>query len=171
MGLPVDHHKAGRGVHPRVQSQNPEGRGRGARGHQKGRNGVHPLTHPPTPKQHDAQHGGFQKERREHLVGQQRPGHVAHRVHEAGPVGAKLKTHGDAAHHAQGKGERKNLHPKLVGVHPVRLPRGDKPGFEKQQHPTHGNADGGEQDMKGHVGRKLDASHQDGVKVFHDSPR
>ena len=100
VGLPVDHHKAGRGMHPRVQGQNPEGRCCRARCHQKGGNGVHPLTHPPTPKQHDAQHGGLQKERREHLVGQERPGHVAHRVHEAGPVGAKLKTHGDATHHA-----------------------------------------------------------------------
>jgi hypothetical protein len=59
-----------------------------------------------------------------------------------------LKTHGDAADHAQGEGQGKNLDPELVGIHPVLLPSRYKAGFEKQQKPAHSDADGGEQNMK-----------------------
>ena len=86
-----------------------------------------------------------------------RPGDVADFLHVPRPVGAKLKAHGDAADHAQCEGQGKDLDPELVGVHPMLLASGHKAGFEKQQHPAERNADRREQDVKGDVGRKLDA--------------
>ena len=103
----------------------------------------------------------------EHFVGEQGPGHIAHGVHEAWPIGAKLKAHGDAADHAQSKGQGKDLDPELVGVHPMLLASGHKAGFEKQQKPPHGNADGGKQNMKGDVGCKLHTRQHDGIKGVH----
>ena len=43
----------------------------------------------------------------------------------------------------------------------------DEAGLKVQQHPTHANANGGEKNMKSHIGRKLNARQNNGIKVFH----
>ena len=167
MGLPIDHLVTRWRVHPRIERQDPKGRRCGAQSHQPGGQGMHPFADPTTPEQHDAQEGGFQKESGEHFISEQGSRHIAHGVHETRPIGAKLKAHGDAADHAQGEGQGKNLDPELVGVHPVLLPSRYKPGFEKQQKPAHGDADGGKQNMESDVGSKLQTRQYNGVKGVH----
>ena len=76
--------------------------------------------------------------------------------HEAGPGFANLKTPNDAADqpHRKSERERNNLHPELGGVHSV-----DGAGF----HVTHWEADGWEQNVKSHVGRKLNVGQHKSV--------
>ena len=90
------------------------------------------LAHPPSPIQHDTEHGGFKEKCGEYLICKQGARHIAHRVHEARPIGAKLKTHGDAAHNAQRKGQGKHLDPKLISIHPKLRSSGHEPAFEKK---------------------------------------
>ena len=47
------------------------------------------------------------------------------------------------------------------------LARFDEAQLEKQQHPAERNTDRRKQDVKGDVGRKLDAGKQKCVEVFH----
>ena len=67
--------------------------------------------------------------------------------HEAGPGLAKLRTHDDAADHPHRERERNNFFSwNLEGLHPV-----GGAGFQI----TQSEADGWEQNVKSHVGRKL----------------
>jgi hypothetical protein len=47
------------------------------------------------------------------------------------------------------------------------LTGGHKAGFEKQQKPAHGDADGGKQNMKSDIRCKLQARQYNGIKSVH----
>ena len=135
MRLAANHFKACRCVHPGIKCKDPESRQRGATGDQQCCDGVHPLADAFTAKQHHAQHRCFKEKRGQHFIGQQRPSNVSDLFHITWPIGAKLETHGDAADDTQRKGQCKNLHPELVGIHPMLRFGPDKPQLEKKQHP------------------------------------
>jgi hypothetical protein len=67
-----------------------------------------------------------------------------------------LEAHRDAADCTNGKGEGKDLYPKLVSIHPKLVPCGDKSCFEIKQEPTQANADGWKKDVKRNVCSELD---------------
>ena len=52
---------------------------------------------------------------------------------------------------------------------PMLLTGRHKSGFEEQQKPTHRNADGGKQNVKGDIGSKLKPSQYNGIKRVHGS--
>jgi hypothetical protein len=114
-------------------------------------------------EQHDAEEDRFEKEGRQHLVGEQGPGDVADAFHEARPVGAELETHGDAGDHAHGERERKHLHPEEIGVHVGLVAGPVEAQAEPQQQPAQCDGDGREQDVKRDVGGELDTGQQKGV--------
>ena len=74
----------------------------------------------PTPNSMMARKRGLEEKCGEHFIGEQRARDVANGFHVAGPVGAELETHGDAADDAERKGQCKHLHPEAIGLHPVR---------------------------------------------------
>src|SRR5688500_6280603 len=156
---------AGRRLHPRVERQDPERRQRGARGDDDGGGDVHPAGNLVHAEQHHAEERGLEEERGQHLVGEQRPGDVAHLVHVAGPVGAELEAHDDARHHAHREGEREDLHPELVGAEPRRIARALVAQPEHHQQPGEADADGREQDVEGDVQPELDAGEEQ--RFFH----
>lgn len=69
---------------------------------------MQPLGHPAPAEQHHAQKAGFQKERSEHFIAQQRADYAADDAAQLGPVGAELERHHDAAHHAHAERHRKD---------------------------------------------------------------
>ena len=152
----VDHRVAGRRLHPRIERQDPERRQTGAHCNQHGGQRMHAFGNLADAEQHDRQEGGLEEKRRQHFVGQQRAGHVADRLHVAWPVGAELEAHGHAADHAQREGQREDLHPQTVGIHPARVARAAEAPLEEKQHPGQRNGNAGKQDMEADVGRELD---------------
>jgi ABC-type Zn2+ transport system substrate-binding protein/surface adhesin len=111
-------------------------------------------------EQHDADEHGLEEEGRQHLVGEKRPGDVAHGLHEARPVGAELEGHGDARDDAHGEAEREDLHPEPVGRHPLVVARLRKAHAEEEQHPAQRDGDRREQDVERDIGRELDAASE-----------
>lgn len=73
-------------------------------------------------KQHYAEKSGFQKERGQHLVGQQRPGDAASKIGEKAPVGAELVSHDLPRHHAHAEVDSKNLRPEMMKIAKHSLP-------------------------------------------------
>ncbi len=164
MRAAVDHHVARRRLHPRVERDDPEHRDGGAQRDQEGGEGVDALAHAAGAEQHDAEEARLQEERRQHLVGQQRPGDVADGVHVARPVGAELEAHRHARDHAQREGQREDLHPQAVRGHPRRVAGLAVAQLEEQQHPGQRDADGRKEDMEGDIGAELDARQHNGIE-------
>ena len=161
--------KAGWGMHPRVQTDNPERRQRGTQRHGEGCKGVHPGRYAVNAEQHDAEERGFHKKSGQYFVAQQWPGNIADPFHEPGPVGAKLKGHGDAADHAQRKGQRKNFHPEAVHPHPqvslVCTLCQYRSGAKVNQEPGESHADSRKQNVETDVQGELDAGQIQGVHI------
>ena len=67
---PVFHPIAGRGLHPTVHRQNPEGREKRPRRDQDGRAAVHDRRHQLAAEQQDAEESGLQEEGGQTFVGQ-----------------------------------------------------------------------------------------------------
>jgi hypothetical protein len=170
MGHAVAHLEAGRRLHPRVQRQNPHRRHGGAEGDEEGGRRMHPVRHAAETEQHDSQENRLEEEGRQHLVGEQRPGDISDRFHEARPVGAELEAHRDAGDDAQSEGEREHLHPEEIGAHPGVVAGAVVAELEEQQHPAERDGDGGEKDVEGDVRAELDARENERIEIHAGSP-
>ena len=124
---------------------------------------MHPLADLAVAEQHHAEEAGFEKERRQHLVAQQRAGDVAHVLHVARPVGAELEAHRDAADDAQGEAQGEHLGPEAVRVEPA-LPLRPQPAqAHEQQHPAEPDRDRREEDVERDVGGELHSRQEEGI--------
>jgi hypothetical protein len=151
----VTHFETRGRVHPGDQSKYPECGQTRAHRDEHGCRRVHPVAYALEAEQHNAEERRFQEERRQYLVGQQRPGDIADRVHEARPVGAELETHGDAANDAEGEGQREYFYPEPVRIHPFLVAGRVESQLEEQQCPGKRDGNHREQDMKADVRSEL----------------
>jgi hypothetical protein len=113
---PVLDPEPGRGLHPGVGGQDPEGGDQRAYRDHAGGEEVQPVADPVPAEQHDAEEAGLQAEGRDHLVGDHRPDDVADELGVPGPVRAELVAHHDAGHDAEPERDGEDLHPELVEV-------------------------------------------------------
>ncbi|MCY1420364.1 hypothetical protein D9M71_359800 [compost metagenome] len=119
-------------------------------------------------EQHDAEEAGFEEERGEHFVGQQRAGDAAGEGGELAPVGAELVGHHQAGDHAHAEVDREDLRPEVVEV-AVDLLVGLQPQpFEHGQVAGQADGDGGEDDVEGHGKGELDPSQVERLQSGHD---
>ena len=107
---------AGWRLHPAVGRQNPGHRHQRSQRHHHGRDEVQPRPDPLPAKQHDAQESGFEKERGQYLISQQRPRDAAGKVGKKAPVGAELVSHDQPRHHPHAEIDGKNLRPEMVQI-------------------------------------------------------
>jgi hypothetical protein len=99
--------------------------------HHAGAEEMHQRPHLVGAKQHHAQKAGLEKEGGQHLVAEQRPEDGAGLLGQARPVGAELKAHHDARHHAHAEGDGEHLAPELVQVPPDVVARAQPAPFQK----------------------------------------
>ena len=160
VGDAVAHLEAGRGLHPAVRGEDPERRQRGAESDDDGRHRMQPLRHAVAAEQHDAEEGGLEEERGQHLVADHRADDVAGDLREAAPVGAELVRQHDARHHAHREGDGEDLGPEprqRAVVLAAGAQVGDQQGGdERRQADREGREDDVEADGEG----KLDAGEQ-----------
>ncbi|MNG96699.1 hypothetical protein D3C79_557770 [compost metagenome] len=144
-----------RGLHPAVRGENPEGRDqRTERYHHRGEE-VQTTADAVPAKQHDAQEAGFEEERSQYFVGEQRAGDGAGKVGEAAPVGAELVGHDQAGNHPHAEVDGEDFRPEVIKV-TVDLVVGPQPeAFEDCQVARQANGDGREQDVERHGKGKL----------------
>ena len=145
-------------MHPGVQRENPESGNRGSDRYGGGGEGVQFWRHTTRAEQHHAQKGGFEEKCREHLVAEQRAGDIAHCVHVAGPVGAELERHGDAAHDAERKTEGEHLDPEPVRPLPHFVAAAQVANLEVEQEPAQRDGDHRKQNMETDIQRELHAA-------------
>src|SRR5690606_20490738 len=107
----------------------------------------------------------FQEEGSEYLVAEQGAGDIARVIHEAGPVGAELEAHGDAGDDADGEAQRKDLHPELIGLVPVRVAGAGVAHAKVNQQPGEADGDGGEEYVETDIGGELRARQQHRVQI------
>ena len=115
------HLEAGRGLHPAIDRENPEGRDERAERDHTSRREVQLAPHLVDAEQHDAEKTGLEKERRQHFIGQQRPSDVAGNAGEPTPVGAELVSHHHTRDHSHAKADREDLRPEQAKIFVVRL--------------------------------------------------
>src|ERR1700687_4686854 len=72
---------------------------------------MHPRRNAVAPEEQHAEETGLEEESGEGLVRDQRPRDVGGRVGKPAPVGAELKRHDDARHHAHAERDREYLEP------------------------------------------------------------
>ena len=89
-------------------------------------------------EEHDAEEGRLQKERGDHLVGDQRADHVAGEFGVARPVGAELVAHHDAGDDAETEGDREDLHPEPEEVAVERIARAQPVELERPRASSRG---------------------------------
>ena len=98
------------------------------------------LANAAVAEQHHAEKARLQKECGQHLIAEQRAGDIADALHVARPVGAELKTHGDAADDPERECQGEYFCPKAVGAQPIelllRVGRAQVLQPEKQQNPA-----------------------------------
>ena len=116
---------------------------------------MHAFAHALAAKQHDAKKSGLKKERGEHFVAQQRSSDIADGFHESGPVGAKLKAHGDAADHTQCKRKREHFDPEAIRLDPMHLSCPIMLHLEIHEQPCQAHRDRRKQNVERDVGSKL----------------
>ena len=160
MSNAIAHLETGGSVHPGDERQNPERGETGADGHEHRRDRVHAVAYALEAEQHDAEKGRLQEECRQYFISQQRPGDIADRVHEAGPVGTELEAHGNAADDPESEGQREHLHPEPVRIHPFLVSCRVEAQLEEQQHPGEADRDHREQDVEADVCSKLQTREQ-----------
>ena len=156
---------AGRRLHPAIGRQDPERRDRGAGRHHHRRQHVEPGRHPVEAEQQHAEERRLQEERRQHLVAEQRPQHVAGDDREAAPIGAELVGQHDARHHAHRKRDREDLGPEphqplvalVAAAQPDRAERGD---IGRQA-----DGEARENDVKNDGEGELQTGQQDRIKI------
>ncbi len=113
-------------------------------------------------EQHHAEKARFQKEGGQHFIAEQRTGDIADALHVARPVGAELKTHGDAADDARARmsGRRSWSKAGRRAANPASAAGRSRSQVlqpEKQQNPAQRDRNRGKQNMERDVGGKLDA--------------
>ena len=158
------HLEAGRGLHPAIDRENPEGRDEGAERDHAGRREVQLAPHLVDAEQHDAEEAGFEEEGGQHLIGHQGSDHRPGLVREDRPVGAELVGHDDPGHDAHRKGDGEDFQPVAVevginafaGFQPQRL----------QHHQEAGQTDreSRKDEVKADGERKLQPRQQQGVE-------
>src|SRR5690606_11981599 len=143
-----------------VGRDDPErGEQRAQRDHARGEE-VHLVRYALPAEQHHAQERGFEEERGQHLVAQQRPEDVARALAEYRPVGAELEAHHDARHHAHAERDREDLEPEEVEVPPQRLARAQPAPFEEGQPMRQADGERREQDVERNHERELHAREE-----------
>ncbi len=113
---PVDDRVAGGRVHPAVGGEDPCRRDQRADGDHHRREEMQPGPDALPAEQHDAQEPGFEEERRQDFVCEQRSRHAAGEIGEVAPVGAELVGHHEARHHAHAEVDGEDLRPEQVEV-------------------------------------------------------
>jgi hypothetical protein len=127
----------GRGLHPAISREDPEGRDHGAERHHAAREEMHPFRHAVPSEQHDAEKARFEKESGQHFVRHQGADDIATAARQFAPIGAELVGEDDAGDHAHAEGDGEDLGPmkrdvavdRLSGAKPQRLEH-DEPGSE-----------------------------------------
>ena len=157
---------AGRGLHPAVHAENPEGRNESAERHHQRCGEVQLLAHLVHPEQHHTEEACLKEEGGQHLVGHQRADHRPGLVRKHRPVGAELVGHDDPRDDAHGKGNREDLQPVLEQVEIDALARLQPEPFEHRKVTGEPDREGREEEMEAHRKGELDPCKQQGVEVF-----
>ena len=108
--------ETGRGVHPAVRREDPEGADDGADRHGETSEEMHGGRDPVHAEQHDADEPGLEKKREQHLVREKRPDHIGCAVRELAPVRADLVRHHESGDDAHRKAEREQVNPEAQQV-------------------------------------------------------
>ena len=163
------HAMALRRLHPAIDGEYPERRDHRAGGDENRGHHVRPLRHELAPEQQHAEKRRFEEERRQHFVAHQRADDVRGRVRKAAPVGAELKRHHDARHHAHAERHREDLQPERREP-PVDVAFRDPPvEFERRDVARQADRERRQQNMKRDDPRELEAGEQDGIDIHERS--
>ena len=160
----VDESVARGRLHPAVGRENPERGEQRSHRHHDGGEEMHPARHQPPAEQQHAEKRGFEEERGEAFIGEQRREHVGGDVGEAAPVGAELERHDDAGHHAHAERDREQLGPEPRQPEPDR-PLGEE--IEALEHRDIGrepDGEGRQQDVPGDDPHPLQARQQNRIE-------
>ena len=147
------------------------GEGGGFRDKQRDERGggdVHPVRHAVHAEEHHAEERRLEEERRQHLVGHQRPDHRTGLVGEHRPVGAELVGHDDARHHAHAERDREQLLPVVEQVEEDAAARRQPEPLEHGQVTGEADRNRWKNDMEAHREGELQPGQRQGVE-FHGS--
>ncbi len=132
---------------------------------------VQRFAHTCQAEQHDAEEARLEKERRQHLVGHQRPDDRPGAIGEYRPVAAELVGHHQARHHSHAEYDRKDLEPVLEEIEIGLTTSGEPESFENREVAGESNRDGRKHDVKSHREGELGAGEQDGAGGHDSVPR
>ena len=158
-------------LHPAVGGEDPERGDQGARRDRAGRPKVHATRDALAPEQQDAEEGRLEEERGQHFVVEQRAQHVAGAGRELAPVGAELKRHDDAGHHAHAErhGEDPGPEPGQIAMKRAAAPQPDRLQHDEPRRQP--DRERREQNVERDAERELQPRQEHGIEVHAVSVR
>ncbi len=99
-------------------------------------------------EQQHAEECGFQEERRQPFIGEQRRQNIGGRIRKAAPIGAELKRHDDARDHAHAERDGENLRPEIRNAQTDFAAGEEVDAFEQRDIGRKPHGESGQKDVK-----------------------